>query len=378
MAELIFTTESFQPNGTGLPGVPILLDNRMRLVEPACAWLLHIALVRGRTRSRETWRTYGEALYDWWQTIEANGWRWDNITIFQMAAYRDGMLQNCSVLGKPFARSTINSRLRTVARFYRWCVDQRIIDNIPFPMSEISSSRSRPPSALVHIDATGGKQFVNELTVRHSLTLPRQLKRSELRRIIATMSVRDRLVVEWALTTGMRRMEVPALRLTQLPCVTEDSMVPVKIDTTKGGKARVVYPPQALIDRTWAYVREERSVVTGRAKRHDSNYQDPETLFLTRDGNAMTPERVGALFVKAANRVDVKTSFHYLRHSFAAAMLRFLQRQTEHSPDLNPLLTLQVMLGHSDLSTTAIYLRVLATDLSAVESSVDDLYAALI
>ena len=42
----------------------MLVDREMRLIEPACAWLLHVALVRGRTRSRETWRTYGEALYD--------------------------------------------------------------------------------------------------------------------------------------------------------------------------------------------------------------------------------------------------------------------------------------------------------------------------
>jgi len=41
----------------------------MRLVEPACAWLMHVALVRGRTRSPQTWRAYGEALYDWWQGV---------------------------------------------------------------------------------------------------------------------------------------------------------------------------------------------------------------------------------------------------------------------------------------------------------------------
>lgn len=59
-------------------------------------------------------------------------------------------------------------------------------------------------------------------------------------------------------------------------------------------------------------------------------------------------------------------------------MLRFLQRRAQDEPELNPLLTLQVVLGHADLSTTAIYLRVLATDLTLVESSVDDLYVALL
>ena len=65
MTELLFTTEAFRPLGRSAPGVPMLLDGGMRLIEPACAWLMHVALVRGRTRSPQTWRTYGEALYDW-------------------------------------------------------------------------------------------------------------------------------------------------------------------------------------------------------------------------------------------------------------------------------------------------------------------------
>ena len=59
-------------------------------------------------------------------------------------------------------------------------------------------------------------------------------------------------------------------------------------------------------------------------------------------------------------------------------MLRFLQREAQTNPELNPLLTLQVLLGHADLATTAVYLRVVETDLSVIEASVDDLYAALL
>ena len=59
-------------------------------------------------------------------------------------------------------------------------------------------------------------------------------------------------------------------------------------------------------------------------------------------------------------------------------MLRFLQRQADQGADLNPLLTLQTLLGHADLATTSIYLRVVATDLSVIETSVDELYEALL
>jgi integrase/recombinase XerD len=38
---------------------------------------------------------------------------------------------------------------------------------------------------------------------------------------------------------------------------------------------------------------------------------------------------------------------------------------------------LQTILGHSDPSTTMIYLRMLATDLTAIENALGDLYGAL-
>jgi integrase/recombinase XerD len=92
----------------------------------------------------------------------------------------------------------------------------------------------------------------------------------------------------------------------------------------------------------------------------------------------MSPRPIGAVFSAAAGAAQVYASFHALRHTFATTMLRVLQRRAEREPDLNPLLALQVLLGHADLTTTAIYLRVLATDLTVVEASVDELYEALL
>jgi len=62
MAHLMFTTDAFRPLDRPVPGLPVQLDNDMRLVEPACAWLMHVALVRGRTRSPQTWRSVSTTL----------------------------------------------------------------------------------------------------------------------------------------------------------------------------------------------------------------------------------------------------------------------------------------------------------------------------
>jgi len=65
VAELIFSNSSFRPFGLNLPGVPMLLDTQMRLIEPVCAWFLDLALVQARTRSQAKWQTYAEALSAW-------------------------------------------------------------------------------------------------------------------------------------------------------------------------------------------------------------------------------------------------------------------------------------------------------------------------
>ena len=91
----------------------------------------------------------------------------------------------------------------------------------------------------------------------------------------------------------------------------------------------------------------------------------------------MTSRRIGAMFARACRKAKVKATLHELRHTFAATMLRFLQRQSARAPELNPLVALQAILGHADLATTSIYLRMLATDLSAIEATVDELYEGI-
>lgn len=83
------------------------------------------------------------------------------------------------------------------------------------------------------------------------------------------------------------------------------------------------------------------------------------------------------MFARIAKGRGTTARFHALRHTFACTMLRSLQRQAQEDAHINPLLTLQTLLGHSDLSSTAIYLRATGVDIEAVERSVDDLYDAI-
>ncbi|HTU61425.1 MAG TPA: tyrosine-type recombinase/integrase [Polyangiales bacterium] len=214
--------------------------------------------------------------------------------------------------------------------------------------------------------------------MRHTRELPRALQIDTLRKLLHGCSTRDRIMIEWALYTGMRRIEVAALQIPQLATTNSvDSMPAIRLVVTKGMRPRTIYPPRALIERTRAYVREERSVVIKRASRRPE-YRAPDNVFLKRDGSAVSARNLGAMFAYAARRAQVTATYHSLRHTFACTMLRALQTQAGGCSDMNPLLTLQTMLGHSSIATTSIYLRVLGHDLAGVERSIGQLYETML
>lgn len=347
--------------------MPVLFDDEMHLIEPACEWLLSVALVEGRTRSPETWRTYGEALFDWFQTLEANAWDWAHVSPEQVAGYRDKMTQFPSNLTRrPCSVRTANLRLGTLKRFYRWASHVKNVRS-PFMGSlNHAQHRDRTADLLAHTRSRDIDR-ATQLALREPRRIPRAIDQRSLRAILLSLSVRDRLLAEWSLETGMRRMEIAALQtgdLSSRRVATDQPSMPLMITKTKGGKPRRIYVPTPLVHRTVSYLREERAYI---AKRTSST---SSALFLTNRGTALSKESITSSFARACNGASVQAHFHELRHTFAVMMLRALQRQTAAHPQMNPLLVLKVLMGHSSIRTTEIYLEVLLDELMAVEDAI--------
>jgi site-specific recombinase XerD len=92
-----------------------------------------------------------------------------------------------------------------------------------------------------------------------------------------------------------------------------------------------------------------------RAKRAD--YRAPSALFLNRHGHAISKTQLTRVFSEAFCEAGVEGTGHWLRHTFAMTMLVKLQQQARETPDMNPLKIVQVLLGHSSIQSTSIYLR---------------------
>ena len=76
----------------------------------------------------------------------------------------------------------------------------------------------------------------------------------------------------------------------------------------------------------------------------------------------------------SAAEIGSRATLHHLRHTFAAHVLNFLEsHKSEHSEN-NTLKTVQVLLGHSHIETTEIYLRALDITNPTVVAALDHLY----
>jgi integrase/recombinase XerD len=365
-------------------GFPILVSERMAIIEPAFAYLLELATVPGRSHAAETVRTYAEHLHDWFDCLEQSGLDWRAVTEADIATYRNRLLSQPSPhTRRPYARSTINDRVRTICRFYAWAQGRGWIEALPFHFIEVRVAMGRRRSFLAHVDPRPDVTAANILTVAEHEQLPRPLRVDQLRLLFAQLELPYRLMAEWALATGMRRKELCGLAVFQVPETAhlddeEHALVGVPLTLTKGDWPRTVYPPIRLVDRTHHYLDEIRGPLVRRLRRKQLGYRPPSALFLNRQGQAITTSRMTAVFAAAFRAAGVRGSLHWLRHTFAMTMLVRLQRQAMSTPDLNPLKIVQVLLGHSSIQSTAIYLRCVELNVRELTNSIDYLYGELI
>jgi integrase/recombinase XerD len=150
-------------------------------------------------------------------------------------------------------------------------------------------------------------------------------------------NVRDLAMLELLYATGLRVSELVGLKLRE---VNLDAGYLMTLG--KGNKERLVPIGESACQRVKAYLEGVRY-------RLDPDNKN-KFLFLSRLGDAMSRQAFWNIIKKRAYQAGISKNIspHTLRHSFATHLL-------ENGADLR---SVQVMLGHADLSTTQIYTHV--------------------
>jgi len=206
--------------------------------------------------------------------------------------------------------------LSSIKRYYQYCVREQLLKEDP-------SDRIDAPKL--------------------GRTLPKFLSEDEVEALLDApdlkdpLGVRDRTMLELLYATGLRVSELVGLKTGQINL--RQGVVRIQ---GKGNKERLVPLGEESMSWLEKYLKESRQKI--------SPSPADDYVFTTRRQSAMTRQAFWYLIKRYALKVGIKKHLtpHTLRHCFATHLLN-------HGADLR---VVQMLLGHSDLSTTQIYTHV--------------------
>jgi integrase/recombinase XerD len=215
-------------------------------------------------------------------------------------------------VGQGYNPRSTSRLLSTIRRFYRYCVRENIITS--------------DPSSLIDSPKIGR-------------SLPKTMTEKEIEVLLNapgddTLGLRDLAMLELLYACGLRISELVNLEVNQISMLQGVLRV-----SGKGNKERLVPIGETAIDAIKDYLSASRAELLGN--------KQCNTLFLSKRGTAMTRQTFWYRIKHYASisGINKTISPHVLRHAFATHLLN-------HGADLR---SLQMLLGHSDLSTTQIY-----------------------
>lgn len=207
--------------------------------------------------------------------------------------------------------------LSTLRRFYRYQLARGMRSSDPTLKIALPSKPSRLP------------KVISEVQVERLLAAPP---------IDTTLGQRDRAMLETLYATGLRVSELVGLRLHEVNL----DMGVLRV-FGKGSKERLVPLGEEARDWLRRYLAEgRRDLLEGRQS---------DDLFVTARASAMTRQAFWQMtkrYALVAGMDPARLSPHVLRHAFATHLIN-------HGADLR---VVQLLLGHSDISTTQIYTHV--------------------
>ncbi|MFQ5456147.1 MAG: site-specific tyrosine recombinase XerD [Nitrospirota bacterium] len=211
---------------------------------------------------------------------------------------------------------SITRHIVSIRRFYRFLLSEDIVKSDPTENVESPKIWFRIPDILT----------INEI---ESLL--------NLKKGVHPLGIRDDTMIEILYATGLRVSELVSLKIESI-----NIEVGYIITIGKGSKERIIPIGEVALSKIKGYLSSSRNLLL---KGKTSPY-----LFINRSGKGITRQGFWKLLKRYSAQAGIKKSIspHTLRHSVATHLL-------ERGADIR---SVQIILGHSDISTTQIYTHV--------------------
>jgi integrase/recombinase XerD len=256
-----------------------------------------------------------------------------DVTLQDLLDFHSALRQRKRKLtGEPISANYCNTHLYALRGYYRFLFETgRILVDPCSELPRLRGRRALPKGVLSPSQAMKLLQQPNVLTL---------------------FGFRDRVILELLYSTGLRGLEVCRLSIYDVDL--DDGTVTVR--NGKGGKDRVV--PLGKVAAH--YVREYLTNVRPRMLARLPSPGAADRLFFSQMRRPLHPQMIYYMVRKNRTKASlpITTSTHSLRHTCATEMLRG-GASVRH---------VQEMLGHSKITTTQIYTRVVPTDLKKVHA----------
>lgn len=279
---------------------------------------LHYLIVE-KGLSKNTIEAYGHGLNRFSNHLREKGIReWTNVTKFEVKAFL------LLLKRKGFSTKTVVRNLVAIRSFFKFLTQEGILEVNPTEELESPKIAKTLPKIL-------SLKEVEQLLEQPNLQTP--------------LGIRDRAMLELLYATGMRVSELVRLPMNQVNLEGGYARL-----YGKGSKERIVPLGREAMKWVNLYLKTVREKL---AKGKESQF-----LFINRSGKGMSRQRFWKNLKAYGQRAGIqkKIAPHLLRHSFASHLL-------ERGADLR---SVQMMLGHVDISTTQIYTHVTGERLKKV------------
>lgn len=263
-----------------------------------------------RGLSRNTLAAYRYDLQTLAVHLNANGVRLETAKRQDLLRFLAGRVQE----GR--SSRSLSRYLSGFRQFYQWLLREGRLRDNPCALIESPKLGRGLPKAL-------SEQQVTALIEAPDIAQP--------------LGLRDRTMLELMYATGLRVSELVSLESVRINL--NQGVVRV---LGKGGKERLVPMGEEALNWLQRYLAESRPVLMGRSQ--------CEQVFVTARKSALSRQAFWYAIRRHARAAGIEqtVSPHMLRHSFATHLLN-------HGADLR---VVQLLLGHSDLSTTQIYTHI--------------------